>query len=598
MEGGGPLSLIASTYTLTLLLMLVFAWPSRIDDAPQDAATARTSLVLSECDVRGVKGKARCGSYEVFENRATRRGRKIKLKVVVFPATGAERAPDPYFYIPGGPGSSATEDAPYFANEWARIRERRDLVFLDQRGTGGSNPLNCPLFDPADLQGHLGAYFPLDSVRRCRAALEPTADLTLYTTPIAMDDLDEVRAALGYERINLFGGSYGTRAALAYLKQHPNSVRTVTLQGVAPSNKYMPLAFPADSQRALDGVLTECERDAACRAAFPAVRAEAREVFERLRKGPVEVEILHPQTGASVRVRLSRNLAAEAVRYMLYQAGNATRIPLYLHRAAAGDYTPLAEAAVSYRQGIVESGANGLYLSITCAEDLPFIKPGEGERVDDTFLGNYRLVDQRAACALWPRATVPANYSQPVRAETPVLILTGQWDPVTPPAHGDETARGLPNSAHVVVPQGGHGFGGLEGTDCIRRLMSEFVERGTVKGLDTSCAAAIKRVPFVTDTPELKVIAVSDAELSKLAGSYMGDPDAETSVNIESGGGRLKFVIVGGQSFTLAPVAPLKFRVANMPGTYITFQLTDGRVTRIVGHQGSRQIINLVPVKK
>jgi pimeloyl-ACP methyl ester carboxylesterase len=303
------------------------------------------------------------------------------------------------FYIPGGPGSSATEDAPYVAQDWAKIRERRDLVFVDQRGTGGSNPLDCVFFNPSDPQSYFGSYFPLADVRRCREQLEPKADLKLYTTPVAMDDLDEVRAALGYEQINISGGSYGTRAAQVYLKRHQKHVRTIVLQGVSPTNQSMPRDFPQHTERALDGVLGECAADAACRAAFPDLRADAKAVLERLLRGPVAVEVKHPRTGAATRVELSRDLAAEAIRYMLYQSGAASRVPLFLHLAAQGDFAPLAEAAIFYRQQIVATGSNGMYLSVTCAEDLPWIKPGEGERnAAHTFLGDYRLRQQRAAC--------------------------------------------------------------------------------------------------------------------------------------------------------------------------------------------------------
>jgi pimeloyl-ACP methyl ester carboxylesterase len=227
-------------------------------------------------------GKANCGTYEVYENRASRKGRRINLKVVVFPATGLKREPDPFVYIPGGPGSSATEDAPFVAQQFARILEHRDLVFVDQRGTGGSHPLNCDLYNAADLQSYLGYFFPLEDVRKCREQLEQNADLKLYTTPIAMDDLDEVRQALGYERINLFGASYGTRAALVYLKQHPGHVRTVTLQGVAPPGEFMPLAFPQHNERALRGILAECLTDQSCSQAFPNLKSEAKMVLERL----------------------------------------------------------------------------------------------------------------------------------------------------------------------------------------------------------------------------------------------------------------------------------------------------------------------------
>lgn len=460
-------------------------------------------ISLQPCEVpsanEGKKEKVLCGTYEVFENRTLNSSRRITLKIVVFPATGRDKAADPFFYIPGGPGSSATEDAPYIAQQYAKIREHRDLVFVDQRGTGGSHPLNCDFFNPSDLQSYLGYWNPLEDVRKCREQLEAKADLKLYVTSIAMDDLDDVRAALGYKQINIMGGSYGTRAAQDYLKRHGKHVRSVILHGVSPTNQLMPRDFPQHTERALNGVLDECAADEACRAAFPNLRAEVKTVLERLLRGPVEVEVKSaPNSEKTTRVKLSRDLAGEAVRYMLYQSGAASRIPLFLHLAAQGNYTPLAESAIFYRQQIVATGSNGMYLSVTCAEDLPWIKAGEGERNgENTFLGDYRLRQQREACAFWIRGEIPKDYAAPVRSDVPVLILTGQWDPVTPPIYGDTVAKYLRNSLHIIVPSGGHGFGGLEGLDCISKLTVEFINRGSAKELDTSCVKGIRRKGFL-----------------------------------------------------------------------------------------------------
>jgi len=497
-----------------LLIACALAWGLSLTATGQEKSANRNtsstgSIQLEPCEVPGVnpnqKDLARCGTYEVFEDRANRSGRKIKLKIVVYPATGPTKAADPLFYIPGGPGSSATEDAPYVAQGLTQIRVRRDLVFVDQRGTGGSNALNCDLFNPASLQSYLGYFFPLEGVRKCREQLELRANLKLYTTPIAMDDLDEVRAALGYEQINISGASYGTRATLTYVKRHGKHVRAIVLHGVAPTNQLMPRDFPQHTERALNGVIDECGADPTCRVAFPNLRAEAKAVLEKVLRGPVEVDVKQPQTGKSTQVRLSRDLVGEAIRYMLYQSGAASRIPLFIHLAAQGNYVPLAEAAVFYRQQIVASGSNGMYLSVTCAEDLHWIKEGAGERKGvNTFLGDYRLRQQREACTLWPRAEISKVYAEPTKAKVPALILTGQWDPVTPPVYGDIAAKHLPNSLHIVVPSGGHGFGGLEGLDCIQKLVAEFVDRGTTKGLDTSCVKSIRRKGFLLKFAEPK----------------------------------------------------------------------------------------------
>jgi pimeloyl-ACP methyl ester carboxylesterase len=465
------------------------------------AHSSQKESILKPCEIQGVDGKKLCGTYEVFENRATKQGRKIGIKIVVFVATGEHPEPDPYIYIPGGPGSSATEDAPYLAKPFAKIRERRDLLFIDQRGTGGSNPLNCMMFDPADLQGYLGYFFPLEAIRKCRKELESTADLKLYTTTIGMDDFDEIREALGYKQWNLYGASYGTRSSLTYLKRHGAHVRTATLFGVSPTDQLMPRAFPQDTERALQGVLSECVADQACNKAFPDLKNEAKAVLARLLKGPVEVAVnkdaaagAAKKTVDKVNLRLSRDLVAEAIRYMLYSPSAARRIPLFLHLAAGGDFEPLALAALDYRRNLVGTGSNGMYLTVTCAEDLPWVTAAEAIRLAvDTFLGDYRYRQQHEACELWPRASIESDYREPVRSDVPVLIFTGEWDPVTPPSNGAGVARYLSQSLHVIVPHGGHGFNGLEGTDCVDRIQSEFVARGTTKGLDTSCISAIRR---------------------------------------------------------------------------------------------------------
>ncbi len=495
-------------FSTLLFFILVLSVFGQKEKAGSKSSPKPGIVSLQPCEIagarEGAKEKVLCGTHYVFENRALKSGRQIPLKIVVFPATGQDKASDPLFYIPGGPGSSATEDAPYIAQDYAKIRERRDLVFLDQRGTGGSNPLNCTFFNASDLQSYLEHWNPPDQVRRCRDQLEAKADLRLYTTSMAMDDLDDVRAALGYRQINISGTSYGTRAALEYLKRHGKNVRSLILQGVSPTDQLMPRDFPQHTERAFNGILDECRANEACRAAFPNLRAEVKNVLKNLMREPVEVEVKSPlDSGKTTRVKLSRNLAAEAVRYMLYQPSSASRIPLFLHLAAQGNYTPLAESAIFYRRWIVSSGSNGMYLSVTCAEDLPWIKAGEGERNgENTFLGDYRLRQQREACALWSRGEISKNYAAPARSNVPALILTGEWDPVTPPLYGDRTAKYLTNSLHIVVPSGGHGFSGLEGLDCISKLTLDFINRGSAKELNTSCVKGVRRKDFILKLPE------------------------------------------------------------------------------------------------
>jgi len=489
-----------------MVATLVAAAPALARQPSSAGPNGTPRLALARCSLPGVDASAnpQCGTLTVFENRATRRGRTIDLRVVVLPATGPERVRDPVFFIAGGPGSSIVEEAGGLARHPAGLRERRDFVLVDQRGTGGSAAINCPFYGPPDsLQSFLGEFMPPDAVRRCREMYAAERDLTQYTTTIAAADLDHVRAALGAERINLSGGSYGTRAAQEYIRRYPDRVRAATLFGLVPPSLHMPQRFAHDAQRALDAVVAECAADAACRAAFPRVAEEVKAVFGRLRAAPVRVTVEHPRTGRPTTVTLGYDMVAETLRYMLYQSTGAALVPVAMHRAANGDFTWLARRALRERGAMTGTGMfDGVYLAITCMEDVPFTdSTREAAEAKGTFLGEYRMRQQRAACGMWGRTPVSRDFHTPVRSDVPVLLVTGANDPVTPPRYAAEVARTMRNNLTIVVPFGGHALAGLDGVACIHRLQREVIERASVAGLDTSCVAQIRRRGFPTELP-------------------------------------------------------------------------------------------------
>jgi pimeloyl-ACP methyl ester carboxylesterase len=262
--------------------------------------SAGAAIRLEPCSIEGTDEPMLCGSYEVFEDREARSGRTITLNIAVLPAVSSSPRPDPIFYLAGGPGGAATARAASFRSSW--MRTDRDVVMVDQRGTGGSNPLRCALRGgPDDAQGYLFTGFEdPELLRGCRGRLESGADLRMYTTPLAMADIDEVRSAMGYDTINLLGLSWGSRSALVYMRQHPGQVRRAILNGIAPPALTYPLYHARDSQRALDLILEECAGDASCAAAFPHLGREFQEILEGLGSSPVEVAIQHPDTGATV----------------------------------------------------------------------------------------------------------------------------------------------------------------------------------------------------------------------------------------------------------------------------------------------------------
>jgi pimeloyl-ACP methyl ester carboxylesterase len=441
-------------------------------------------------------GDARCATFYVAEDRAKPAGRAIGLRITILPPTADNPAPDPVFYLAGGPGQAASVllgDPSIVGNS---LRERRALVLVDQRGTGGSNGLECPFYGPpGNAQSYFQPFLPIDKVRDCRAALAARADLAQYTTAASVDDLDEVRAALGYETINLIGGSYGTRLAMEYVRRFESRTRTVILEGPVPPSRAMPAGFGRMAHEALDTLLAECASDQACAKAFPRIRDEARTVFDRLRSGPVIATVRHPSLETPSEVKVTRDNLAEGIRYMTYSSRLAARVPMYLHEAFEGNYSPIAQYLMQHR---ADGTFDGLYLSITCAEDVPFVASSGAEDDEPTYLGGYRVREQRAACAEWPRGAVPPWHRQPVTSLRPVLLVSGALDPVTPPPFGDEVARTLPNSLHLSVPHAGHSVHGLDGLECLSRIKRDFIERATTAGLDTACVSAISRPSFRT----------------------------------------------------------------------------------------------------
>ena len=438
---------------------------------------------------------ARCYRVTVPESRSAP-ARTIPLRIVVLPVTGTERAADPVFFLAGGPGQAASDVLREQAITSSGIRARRELVFADQRGTGGSNPLTCHFYGPPeDAQSYFDKFLPLDKVRACRETVAKGADISQYTTQASVDDLEAIRVAMGLSRINLLGGSYGTRLAMEYLRRYGRHVRAVILESPVTPRTHAPEAFGRLAERTLQGLIAECAADEPCAKAFPGLASEAESLFERLRGTPVTATVSHPARRSPVPVRLTRDHVAEAIRYMMYSAHGASRVPLYLHEAFNGNYTPIASFLIRWRAA---GTFDGLYLSITCAEDVPFVAKDAAERDDPTYLGGYRVRQQRAACGEWPVATASEQQFQPVTTAVPVLMISGELDPVTPPSNADELARTLRNSVHVRIPSSGHSPAGLAGLDCLEEIKRVFIERGSADGLDTSCVSRIRRPGFIT----------------------------------------------------------------------------------------------------
>ena len=453
-------------------------------------------IPLEPCRTVDSNTEGLCGKYEVYENRVLRSGRKIALNIMVLPAVSDKPASDPWFALAGGPGQSAVEAYP-LAGFTTKVRQQHDVVLVDQRGTGGSNPLPCELRDPRDAQEVIGETMAPEKVRACRTELEKKADLAQYTTSIAADDLDEVRQALGYDKINLFGGSYGTKAALVYLRRHGEHVRTLTLEAVAPPQYKIPVAFARTTQNSIDQLIERCAADDVCHKDFPDLKKEFQAIVERLEKSPAHFEVKNRQAGETQAVTLSRGMFVGDLRPLLYIPELVSQFPYMIHRAYQDDWSIFGAAVLTVRSSIDKSLDRGMSLSVICAEDIPGLTEATIQReTKGTYLGDFQVRVYQNACREWAHGGIPKDFYKPIRSAVPALLISGALDPATPPEASAQAAHDLGNSRVVIVKDGTHGTG----SPCIDGLISQFVAQGSATALDVSCADQIHLPPFLTQS--------------------------------------------------------------------------------------------------
>ena len=454
-------------------------------------------MALHECRLPKFPTAAQCGTLEVAEDRSRPDGRHIGVAVVLFPANTLDPRPDPLFLIPGGPGQSAEALAP-LVSAFADVRRKRDLVLVDPRGTGRSSPLECAALKPRDPFDEL---VDLDAAKtapgRCLAELtaQGKVDVTQDTTTAVVADLDAVRVALGYARINLWGGSYGTRVAQEYLRRHAEQVRSVVLDGVAPPGFNISLDLWPSREAALADVLAACAADSACRAAYPDLEATLARIRGRLGAAG-RFAVTDPRTGRAHEIALDFDTVVGALQALTYSPEISSVIPPLLARAEAGDFAPLLAAGMLFTSDLSRTMNLALHYAVTCAEDAPRVAPGAAERVYASLRAPALAQRNLAACEGWPHASLPADFSSPVVSDKPVLIFSGGLDPVTPPARGELVAKTLSNSRHIVAAGYGHI---VSPHACAPELVAKFVDEAGFHSLQQSCLdyfAASRRPPL------------------------------------------------------------------------------------------------------
>ena len=450
---------------------------------------------LKSCRLRGVEHEALCGVVKRPLDPAQPQGRSIDVHYAVLPALARNKKPDPVFFFAGGPGQSAIDTAGTVAALLGRFTNRRDIVLIDQRGTGRSAPLACDADDP---QRPLAEQFDLQRLRERQAACFdklktlPHGDFAQYTTTIAMADADAVREALGAAQVNLVGASYGTRAALEYLRQFPRAVRRAVIDGAAPPDMVLPASFSSDNQAALDALFDACEKDSACASHEPGLRERWRALLASL---PRTVTLAHPMSGRSETVDLTRDGLLAMVRGPLYAPLLASALPAAIGDATRGRWAPLAGLALSFGNARSLRIAEGMHFAVVCAEDFPRLASA-ADRPGADFGGTFAALYEHT-CPRIVRGAVPEAFYRMPTAPSAVLVLSGGIDPVTPPRHGQRVADALgANARHVVVPNAGHGVMAI---GCMRDVLYRFVDApddAAALAVDAGCVTSIPRPPM------------------------------------------------------------------------------------------------------
>ena len=458
------------------------------------ARASQPPLALSECRLEHplhvVSIGARCAGVEVPEERGNPASAMIKLHVAIVPALNRRSRAAPLVLLAGGPGQGAADMYVSTSAAFARINRDHDIVLVDQRGTGGSHPLNCDYTEdwqaPAD---------PLPQLRRatqaCLAKLGP--GVRFYTSSAAVADLDAVRAALQLGQIDLYAASYGTRVAQLYMRRYPQHVHAAILDGVTFPEQAIGPDTPFDGDRALDLIMARCRQAADCAAAFPDLGSELNQLLSRFGRERVSVTLTDPSSGLPRQLDFTHALLAAALRFLSYSASQAALLPTLIHQAARGALAPLAAQTVMNTRQISAQLASGMPYSVICSEDVPFFGAVDRAAIDKTFQGSEQIDALAEICRLWPKGPVDPDLHKPLRSDVPTLLLSGEADPVTPPASAERAARTLMHKRHLVLAGEGHG---QLGTGCVPRLMAEFLESAAPEELNTDCLRHHAVLPF------------------------------------------------------------------------------------------------------
>jgi pimeloyl-ACP methyl ester carboxylesterase len=473
-----------------LALLLVIAAP---------IALAAPDLELSDCRISAGPGypgiKARCGTFLRPLDPADPASEELELRVAVVPALNLNPEPDPMVPFAGGPGGSTIQFYAAYFTAFEAVRRDRDILLLDQRGTGESARMDCPIDDDI-VEGQYSEEQTLEFTNACLEQLP--YDPRFFTTSVAVEDLEALRLALGYPSLNLLGTSYGTRVAQHFARRYPDSTRTVILDGVTPPQLPLGPEIATEAQRALNEIFERCAIEPVCNEHFPEVDLDFESLRARLAEGPVPVTLSDPVTGRRESLDFGRNELAVAVRLLAYQPRSIAITPLLIHEAANDNFVPLAAQFQLTVTSLADSLSLGMHNSVMCTEDLPFIDRDsiDFDVLNATYIGALQFEALEAICSIWPRGIIDEGFREPLATDIPVLLLSGDADPITPPRYAELAAVNLGNARHLIGEQQGHG---QLAAGCMPNIIARFVVTADPASLDVTCMENAFVMPFFVD---------------------------------------------------------------------------------------------------
>lgn len=474
--------------TIALLLSLIGASP----------ANAQT-LELEGCRISAGPGApsmaARCGTMVRPLDPSGAVEGEIELRVAVVPALNLTPQPDPLVPIAGGPGQGSVSFYTAYAGAFEDVRRNRDILLIDQRGTGESSTMDCE-FDDDLVEGDYSTEITVKYTKLCLDELPHNP--RFFTTSVAVTDIEAVREALGYTRLNLYGISYGTRVAQHFARQFPDSTRTVIIDGVVPPTVALGPEIATESQKAIDRILERCEEDEACHARFPTLTADFARVVAELREEPVSIEVPHPSSGRPEAIEFGIGEFSAGIRLLVYSPSTISLLPLMVDEAGKGNYVPIAGQFMMTMVAMMDSLSLGMHNSVVCAEDVPFFNDAsiDHDAIAASYMGAFQLDALNAICTVWPRGTIDEDFKTPLKTDLPVLLLSGDADPITPPRYADMAAVDLTNATHLIGKHQGHG---QIAVGCTPQIVADFIDTADPESIDAECMERSFVMPFFLD---------------------------------------------------------------------------------------------------